>query len=366
MSRKLATIRCISDIRPIDGADMIELCKVDSWSVVTRKGEFTVGTLAIYYEIDTWMPEELAPFLIKKEGPKTFNDIKGEKLKTIKLKGQISQGLLMTVADAIKVRPDLANVTIEEGLDVTDLLGLVKWEMPSSMASYMTKGLFPSFLSKTDQERIQNLTKKFDQIIKTKWEVTEKYDGSSMTVYVRNVKDLRSDSSLKDVKDIYVYDEGVCSRNLDLKKESDENGTVNSFWEIAIREKLIEKIKESGLNIALQGELVGSKIGPNIYKCTGRNFYLFDIYDIDTGHYFDPERRQKFAEKYCIQHVPVLYNDYEISMDIDGLLKFAEGKSILNKGTEREGLVFKSMKHTIDSVHSFKAISNKYLMKTDG
>lgn len=97
-------------------------------------------------------------------------------------------------------------------------------------------------------------------------------------------------------------EEGVCSRNLDLKKESDENGTINSYWEIAIREKLQEKLQEVGLNIALQGELVGVKINKNIYELTGRDFYLFDIYDIDKGTYYEPEERQNFAKEHGIKH----------------------------------------------------------------
>jgi RNA ligase (TIGR02306 family) len=191
------------------------------------------------------------------------------------------------------------------------------------MFSFQTRGNFPSFIHKTDQERIQNLTKKFTDIKKYTWEITEKYDGSSMTVYYS--KHSGSDSSEDDVK------EGVCSRNLDLKMEAEEN-VVNTFWEIAIREKLLEKLHEAGLNLAIQGELVGTKIGSNVYKLTNREFWLFDIYDIDNGRYYTPTERQTFAEKYGIKHVPVLFNDFQIpeEMTIAELLKFAEGKSVLH------------------------------------
>lgn len=358
MSRKLASIRIVSEICPIDGADKIEVAKINYWKVVVGKGEFTVGSLVVYFEIDSWIPKKIAPFLCKdndqfRMNPKKFNEIEGERLRTVKLRGQISQGLIMNISDIIKVVPEFADIKIEEGLDVTDILGITKWEIPSSIDSFHTKGNFPSFLVKTDQERIQNLMKKFSDLKKYKWEVTEKLDGSSMTIYVFNNQENTQ--------------EGVCSRNLDLKKEivNEVNGTetttVNSFWEIAIREKLIEKIKESGLNIGLQGELIGSKIGLNIYKLTSRDFYLFDIYDIDNGRYYTPSERQAFAEKYKIKHVPILHKDYEISetTTVDDLLKFAEEKSVLNSKTEREGLVFKNT----NGSESFKVISNKFLMK---
>jgi len=366
MFRKLATIRMVNDVSPIEGADAIEVATVDSWKVVVRKGEVTVGSLVVYFEIDSWIPTTLAPFL-SKGPPKKYQEIEGEKLKTIKLRGQISQGLIMNVNDITKTIPDFeAKVseanngeTIKEGQDVSDILGILKWELPSSMGRFQTKGNFPSFIPRTDQERIQNLTKKFSEIKGEKWEVTEKYDGSSMTVYYSKHGD--------DVQ------EGVCSRNLDLKRECEEGGPVNSFWEIAIREKLLEKLRESGLNIAIQGELVGEKINNNIYKLTSRNFWLFDVFDIDNGRYFSPDERQAFAKKYEINHVPVLFNDFEFpeEMKIDEVLKFAEGKSVLNPKTEREGLVFKNSgqgeSFKVNSNHylinSFKAISNNYLMK---
>ena len=356
MSRKLATIRKVVDISPIEGADAIQVAMVDSWKVVVRKDEISVDDLVVYFEIDSWIPTTLAPFL-SKGPPKKFNEVEGEKLRTIKLKGQISQGLIMTIPDITKVMPDFEDKIIEiggirEGTDVTDILGITKWELPSSVGSFQTKGNFPSFLVKTDQERIQNLTRKFAEIKISKWEVTEKYDGSSMTVYYSKHGD--------------TVQEGVCSRNLDLKLETEEGGPINSFWEIAIREKLLEKIKESGLNIAIQGELVGTKINNNIYKLTSRDFWLFDIYDIDKGRYYYPAERQEFAKKYDIKHVPVLFNDYEISEDmtINDLLKFAEGKSVLNEKTEREGLVFKNTLNILYGVNSFKVISNNYLLKS--
>lgn len=347
MSRKLATYKTIVDVRPIEGADQIEIVVVDSWKVVVQKGKHKIGEIVVYFEIDSWIPTTIAPFLSKGKFPSKFNEIEGEKLKTIKLRGQISQGLVMSVDDIKKVITNFNEPEVE-GADLTEIIGITKWEIPSSSGAFLTRGNFPAFIKKTDQDRIQNLTKYYDIILKQEWEVTEKYDGSSMTVYYN--------------KHGEELEEGVCSRNLDLKKESDENGTINSYWEIAIREKLQEKLQEVGLNIALQGELVGVKLNKNIYELTGRDFWLFDIYDIDKQTYYTPEERQNFAKEHGIKHVPVLHNNFKLSMTIDELLKFVEGKSELNKKTEREGLVFKNMKNDT-SINSFKAISNKYLLK---
>ena len=93
--RKLATIRRIDALTPIDGADAIECATVGGWKVVVKKGEYTVGDLAVYCEIDSWIPTELAAFLSKGKEPREFEGIKGERLRTVKLRGQLSQGLLL-------------------------------------------------------------------------------------------------------------------------------------------------------------------------------------------------------------------------------------------------------------------------------
>jgi RNA ligase (TIGR02306 family) len=92
--RKLATIRHIDAIDPIPNADSIEVATLGGWKVVVKKNDFTVNDLAIYCEIDSWIPHTLAPYLSKGETPKVYNGVEGQRLKSIKLRGQISQGLL--------------------------------------------------------------------------------------------------------------------------------------------------------------------------------------------------------------------------------------------------------------------------------
>jgi RNA ligase (TIGR02306 family) len=341
--RELATIRKIDLIRPIPDADAIECAVVGGWTVVIKKGDFKAGDLAIYCEIDSFIPTSVAPFLTKPgQSAKTFEGVEGERLRTMRLRGQLSQGLLLPISDDTRKG---AGILCKEGLDVSDHLGILKYEapIPACLAGEV-RGLFPTFIPKTDQERVQNLSTEFAQwqADRVNWEITEKLDGSSMTVYVNG------------------DDYGVCSRNLNLK---DTEG--NTLWQVANRDQILTAIIESGRNIAIQGELIGNGIQGNPYKINGQSFYTFDIYDIDARRYFTPAERNEFCELYEILHVPViaygaeLYDTLGIATIAD-LLKFAEGKSNLNIQAEREGIVFKA--HGLDQ--SFKAISNRFLLKS--
>lgn len=163
-TRKLASIKPITYIKPIEGADAIECAIVDGgWPVVVKKGEYKVGDVAIYLEIDSWVPHELAPFLSKGQEPREYNGVKGERLRTVKLRGQVSQGLLLptTILDEKGLWP-LAGDPV--GHDLTAQLGIQKWEppIPAQLQGTM-KGNFPHFIPKTDQERCQNLRKEFDK-----------------------------------------------------------------------------------------------------------------------------------------------------------------------------------------------------------
>jgi len=158
LDRKLATIRTIDAINPIDGADAIEVATVGGWKVVVKKGEFNVKDLAVYFEIDSWMPTELAPFLSKGKEPREYNGVKGERLRTVRLRKQLSQGLLLPI-DALKLGTFVATLS-DDTNDVTELLGIQKWEPPfNAQLAGMCKGNFPSFIPKTNEERIQNLSR---------------------------------------------------------------------------------------------------------------------------------------------------------------------------------------------------------------
>lgn len=349
MSRKLATIRRIDEICPIEGADAIEAAVVGGWVVVVKRGEYTAGNLAVYLEIDSWVPHELAPFLSKGSEPREYNGVRGERLRTVKLRGQISQGLLLPVYNDftgtyLMIYNDECgeySLTVAEGDDVTEALGIQKWEapVPAQLAGDV-EGAFPTVIPKTDQERIQNLT---DQLREWQgnpqftWEITEKLNGSSMTVFVNGDQ------------------HGVCSRNWNLRETEG-----NTLWRVARREGLIDKIRNTGRNLALQGEIIGEGIQGNNYAIKGQDFVVFDIYDIDIGDYMTPFERRVFCDTHKIRHVPVIAKEMVIQEWVQGLLTMAEGKSVLNPKAEREGLVFKC--NTFGGP-SFKSISNKWLIK---
>lgn len=345
--RKMATVRKIDALNPIEGADAIECAVVDGWKVVVKKGEFRVGDLAVYCEIDSWVPTEVAPFLSKGKEPREFEGVKGERLKTIKLRGQLSQGLLLRMENKMDggwLMPVTRRCNVQEGEDVSEELNIKKWEKPiNAQLAGVCKGNFPSLIPKTDQERVQNLKKELANAIeaKAKYEVTEKLEGSSMTCYLMDG----------------VF--GVCSRNMDLKETEG-----NAFWATARCEGIEEKMRtEFGLaDFAVQGELIGPGIQGNIYKLTKPKFFVFDIYDVRTGAYVDPATRRAMVESMGLNHVPVLAYTAELYdtlgiTDVDTTLQFAEGKSKLFD-TEREGVVFKD----VNGGMTFKAISNIYLL----
>ena len=341
MERKLATIRQIDNIQPIEGADMIELATVGGWKVVVAKDvNHKVGDLVVYCEIDSFLPiEPEFEFLRKSSYKKMADGTEGFRLKTIKLRGQVSQGLILPLKDAYEVfkrnTPNMDMVWFE-GLEVTEMLNIVKYEppVPAQLAG-LVKGNFPSFLKKTDEERIQNLTREFEEYKNEVFYVTEKLDGSSVTYYVKDG----------------VF--GVCSRNLDLLE--DEN---NSMWKFAIESGLRDRLVGLGKNIAVQGEIIGEGIQGNPYKRIGQTVRIFNGFNIDKYDYLSLSELIELVKVLEVKTVPILDLDFTLPDTIDELLSYADSKSVLNEKFDREGVVIRSHDRKI----SFKAISNKFLL----
>jgi RNA ligase (TIGR02306 family) len=331
--RKMASIRKIDNLLPIEGADFIEVAVIGGWKVVVKKDEFKINDLAVYCEIDSWVPTELAPFLSKDKEPREFNGIKGERLRTVKLRKTLSQGLLLPRHVALDKIGE-----IFEGQDVSELLGIQKWEMPvPTHLAGMVKGSFPTEIPKTDQERAQNLVKEIESVSNMSFEVTEKLEGSSMTVFQIQGKF------------------GVCSRNLELVEDP-----KNAFWEIALRKNIKEKMLavDPNWDFAIQGELVGPSIQGNIYNLSETKFYVFDVYNIQTGEYLKPIDRRNLIDRMGLDHVPFVADVILDKDSVESLLLKAEGKSVLNSKQEREGVVYKEKNGGM----TFKTISNKYLI----
>lgn len=332
--RKLASIQKILDIQPIPGADAIEVATIHGWKVVIKKGEFNVGDLVIYCEVDSWIPHALAPFLSKGQYPRVYDGIEGEKLRTVRLRGQLSQGLILPLG----THPSYC-----EGDDVSLPLGIVKYEPPvAACLAGISKGSFPSAVPKTDEERIQNLTNEWPVLKEYSYEVTEKLEGSSMTVGL--------------VNDEFI----VCSRNLNLKEVEG-----NTLWDLARRYDIEAKMQHYGWNnVVIQGEVIGEGIQGNHYGIKGQDFYVFAVYDIEAGKYWAPEQRRELCEWCGLKHVPVIAysaNPYDTLglTSVEDMLGFADGQSALNPKVLREGEVWKR----VDGQEHFKCVSNKYLLK---
>jgi len=365
--RKLASVRKIDAITPIENADAIECAHIGGWKVVVKKGEFSPGDLAIYFEIDSWVPTTIAPFLSKGREPRIYNNVRGERLRTIKLRGQISQGLLLpldfyedesgnkeymiTDISSLEDEGYIENfIKVQEGDDVTEFLGIQKWEAAiSAQLRGLVRGSFPSFLRKTDQERVQNLNKEITKHKQEMFEVTIKLDGTSFTAYYNN------------------GDIGCCSRN-QLMKHDDDDNKDNLYVRIFHDSGLSTVLPLIGRNIAIQGEIMGPGVQGNRETLKDTQLFVFDVFNIDEQRYMNADERNNLMNEliayginqFKVLHVPVL--EYRTLKDIDtvdSILQYAEGPSINHP--IREGVVFKS----IESDFTFKAISNKFLLNEE-
>lgn len=331
MERKLASIRVIKDIKPIENADAIEVATVDGWHCVVKKDEFKVGEKVIYCEVDCLMPHTDARF--------EFLRPRGFRIRTIKLRGQISQGLVLPLS---YLPEDDYNL----GDDVTELLGIVKYEPPIPAQLRGTiKGNFPTeLLSKSDEIRVQNLQELLTKYKGIKVSMKEKLDGSSLTA-------IYHDNTFR-----------VCSRNLELLETDD-----NAYWKTARSEGIEDKLKSVGRNIAIQGEMIGFGIQGNKYALKSTECWVFNVVDIDTRRYYSNAEVIEFCNTYGFKCVPDL-GECDLTDDIDALVEMAKGNSKLNPKVNREGIVFRPVTPIHDPDFgwvSFKAINPNFLLKYD-
>lgn len=416
--RKLATIRRIANIEPIENADRIVKATIDGWELVTQKDNYRIGDLCVYFEIDSFLPvRECFEFLRKGCFKSTKNLGDGFRIKTIKLKGQVSQGLSLPLADFFSfdvetnqfyyenVEPIVDGnlvtpVYLTEGMDMTEYFQVQKYEKPEPTSGGANMGRaagnFPSFIFKTDQERIQNCfgsIKNF--ILRDKSSTTEiiipdvidqldagvnintdtdTYFKSGDMWFVRTSHYLPIDiqrerswfeASLKmDGSSLTAYVNentyGVCSRNLELKRDNE-----NVFWKVVLNGKLIQAMVTVGGNYAVQGELMGPGVQGNRENLSRHMLFIFDVFDIDAQKYLTPEKREEYVSSLyqagmgeCIEPIPTFHDvNFFNFEDVAAFLAFAERPSFSNPVAE--GVVFKSLN---EGGPSFKAISNKYLL----
>lgn len=375
MTRKLASIRQVNNITKIQNADMIECVTIDGWNCVTKVGEFKVGDLCVYFEIDSILPSSDKRYEFLSKSFKDYNNnegaiINGHKLRTIKLKGQVSQGLALPIT----IFNELNKCKL--GDDVSKLLNVTKYELPI-LNSRSSKGTgkvssFPSFIKKTDQDRVQNIYSKLDH--EELFEVTQKLDGQSATYFYNKddvglcSRNLRLDTPIKFKKKVSLWDK---IKLIFINKQNVQTD-LNSNWHLIDGKfKILETLSLYKKDIAIQGEIIGEGIQANYEKIKGLDFYIFNIYDINKGIYYTPsqtidiinELNILLNNEYKLKYVPRLNDSITLNTlklnNLSSLLEFAEGTSLLNKEQKvREGLVFKSTSRDF----SFKVISNKYLL----
>lgn len=339
--RKLASIQKIKYIKPIEGADNIETVGILGWECVSKKGEFKVDDLCVYFEIDSLLPEiSEFEFLRKSCWNESFKKFR---LKTIKLKKQISQGLALPIS----VFPILSGFTA--GADVTEILGIEKYEPPIPAAIVGDAKSFSWPISKTDEVRVQldDEYKFIETLTGRPYYISLKLDGTSSTFLI-------------DPKDETFH---VCGRNYSYK-----NKKSHSFWQIAERyniEQGLRSVFDNGNNrIAIQGEIVGPGIQKNPLGLNIPDLYIYNVVDITTNTRFSLDMSRLIVEQLGLKFVPILEIGSSFSYTVTDLLEKAQGKYIdhfpsAKSSQEREGIVIRDIGGTI----SFKAINNQFLLK---
>ena len=339
--RKLATIQEILSFEEIPGADFIELARVMGWCAIVKKGEYKVGDKCVYFEVDSFLPmEEKYEFLAKSSYRKNeFMQAEGYRIRTQRLRGCLSQGLIMPLS----IDSRLAD--LEVGTDVTELLGVKKWEMPEIMGGGgVAVGDKPYGIPTTDELRVQSYGYLREALIGKPYYITTKMDGTSMTVYNKD------------------GDFGVCGRKENYKKTVD-----NKYWYVAeLYDRLPERLAELGLNIAIQGEFCGQGIQKNRLRLSEPKFYVFDIIDLNTNEYLGLEGIKKYVEILNLDMVPIEEIGENFDYSLEELLEKAKGK--YPSGLDKEGIVIRPV--SVEKVVrlnykklSFKVLNNDFLLK---
>jgi RNA ligase (TIGR02306 family) len=333
--RKLVTVQEIKDVFPIEGADNIERANVLNWQVVVQKGQFKPGDKCIYFEYDSVLPEKPEFEFLRKSSFIDKNGFKGFLLKTKKLRGIISQGLVIPVDENMKELP--------VGTEVTDLLGVVKYDPPlPAHLQGLVKGSFPSFIPKTDELRIQGTNGVLERNRGKVFYVTEKIDGTSVTYYLKG------------------GEFGVCSRTLELKESPG-----NTYWEIARNLKIEEGLRSLCKNIAIQGEIYGFGVGRK-YGMNCRDFMMYSVYDLDTNRYLGFNDMRFIASSLGLKKVPIINSAIILNHSLEELLEMATFQSTLNDKFRAEGIVMRSVEEDTDPELgrlSFKVLNNTDLEK---
>ena len=345
--RKLASIQRIWKIEPIEGADRIELAHVLGWQCVVNKGQFQPMDIGVYFEIDSFLPirpefEFMRAMSYKK------SDVMGEgfKLRTMRFRGEISQGLLLPLSQFPQIP-----VETEIGTDVTELLGVKKWEIEERVTTGGTAiGTLPYDIPHTDETRVQEEPALIQAFAGLEYYISTKMDGSSHSIGI-------------DENGFHVT-----GHNYEYKDDG-----ASSFYELVktrgYREKMEAFAKKENLTtFTVQGELCAPGIQQNRLRLIKPEWYVFTIRE--NGKRVGLRRMLEICDLLGFEHVPI----EEVGVDlpskyptVEALLARADGD--YPKGGKKEGIVVRPTEPVfcplISASLSMKIVSNKYLLKNE-
>jgi len=366
--RKLATIQRIRELSPIKDADQIEKATVLGWEVVVaKKDKFKVNDLCVYCEIDSIMPPR-----------PEFEFLRERKfrIKTIKLKGQVSQGICFPLS----ILPRGWNF-FSEGYDVTELLGVKKYDpqaeferkeaerlasidknrMDRFLKRYAwyrklifkpTRKPFPAFIRKTDEDRIQLFPDYYEKWKHLSFEVTEKVDGQSATYFmVRN-----PNRGLFRKKWLF----GVCSRNFQLLKKD-----KSSYWTLAEKLDMENKMRQwcesTNKGLIIQGEATGQGIQGNKYGYNDVRLFVFNVATYDKGQtvYFNTYKQHVLCGELHLTPVHLVCTEFRLLPTMSDMVTYSKGNSTHNSKILREGVVMRNYDENV----SFKIVNPDFLLK---
>jgi len=330
--RALVTIQKVKQITAIADSDFLELAHVMGWQCVVKKGELKAGDLGVYFEVDSFLPlDERYEFLRASSYRENADNGIGFRIRTVKMRGQLSQGLFLPLAKF----PELEGCT--EGADVTEKLNVKKWYIPETAAAGgLIIGERPYGIPASDEIRIQSATELLDELKGKPYYITTKMDGTSGIVYYIDGKI------------------GCCSRNKEIR---DEESAL--YWTPVYKYGLKEKLKTYGKNIVLTGEICGPGIQKNKLRMAALEWYVFDVKDWDSGKYFPYDEAVKICAEFGVPTVPLEERGEAFGYSLEQLLEKARGK--YPSGLDKEGIVVRDL--FAPKAISFKVLNNDALLK---
>ena len=363
MTRKLASIQVVHSIEPIEGADRIELAHVLGWQGVVNKGQFKPMDCGIYFEIDSFLPVR-PEFEFMRATSYRKTDLMGEgfRIRTQKFRGQLSQGLLLPVSQFPEIKSKLGNgakeidnaedgVGIIIGTDVTEILGVRKWEIEEKATTDGTViGNLPYDIPHTDETRIQAEPELLQAFVGLEYYISTKVDGSSHSIGI-------DENGFHVTGHNYEY------------KDDGKSSFYNLVKERRYPEQLEEFVKAEGLRtLTIQGELCAPGIQQNRLKLKKPEWYVFNVRE--NGKRVSLKRLQEVCKALKLTTVPIEEVDINLPSKyptIEALLERADGN--YPNGGKKEGIVIRPTEPVyckiIDAPLSMKVVSNKYLLKND-